>query len=151
MGTHHKGSVREVRALNAYIKLIRAAESVTRRLTPVLTAAGLTVSQFGTLEALYHLGPMKQKEIGAKILKSSGNITMVIDNLEKRGLVNRVRDRSDRRVVTVNLTLKGRRLIEEVFPLHLEGIIKEMRRLTGEEQQKLGEFCRRLGRGEELS
>ncbi len=47
---------------------------------------GLTESQFGVLDSLFHLGPMKQKEIGKKILKSGGNITMVINNLEKRGI-----------------------------------------------------------------
>ena len=70
-------------ALNTYTKLMRAAESVTGRISRVMTAAGLTISQFGVLEALQHKGPLCQKDIAAKILKSSGNITLVIDNLEK--------------------------------------------------------------------
>nr|NIP73420.1 MarR family transcriptional regulator [Gammaproteobacteria bacterium]NIR98346.1 MarR family transcriptional regulator [Gammaproteobacteria bacterium]NIV21028.1 MarR family transcriptional regulator [Gammaproteobacteria bacterium] len=83
MGTHYKGDPAEVAALDAYIKLARAAESVIARIHR-RTASGLTVSQFGVLEALYHLGPMHQRMIGAKLLKSGGNVTMVIDNLEKR-------------------------------------------------------------------
>ncbi|NUO15561.1 MAG: MarR family transcriptional regulator, partial [Planctomycetaceae bacterium] len=88
MPTHYQGSESEVRALNVYIKLMRASESVTARLSAFLQSTeGLTVSQFGILEALYHLGPLNQSQIGEKMLKSGGNITTVIDNLEKRGLV----------------------------------------------------------------
>jgi hypothetical protein len=83
MGSRYKGSQSEVRALDTLIKLMRAAESVNVRLNRFISRAGLTVSQFGALEALYHLGPLCQSELGEKILKSSGNITMVVDNLEK--------------------------------------------------------------------
>jgi CDP-glucose 4,6-dehydratase len=50
---------------------------------------------------------MSQSEIGAKLLKSSGNVTLVVDNLEKRGLVRRERDSDDRRVVTVRGALEN--------------------------------------------
>jgi MarR family 2-MHQ and catechol resistance regulon transcriptional repressor len=65
----------------------------------------LTISQFGVLETLYHLGAMCQTEIGSKLLRSGGNITLVIDNLEKQGLVRRQRDTEDRRLVNIHLTL----------------------------------------------
>ena len=58
MSTHCRGSKKEIRALDAYIKLMRAAESVTDRTSRHLAAAGLTISQFGVLEALLHLGPL---------------------------------------------------------------------------------------------
>ena len=75
MGTHFNGTEREVRALDAYIKLLRATESVVARLSHQLRDEnGLTVSQFGALEALLHLGPMSQRDLGTKLLKSSGNI-----------------------------------------------------------------------------
>ncbi len=60
------------------------------------------------LESLYHRGPLRPREISARLLKSGGNITLVVDNLEKRGLVRRQRDSVDRRVVVVSLTEKGR-------------------------------------------
>ncbi len=145
MGTHYRGTAEEVTALDAYIKLARAAESVTARLNRRTTAAGLTVSQFGVLEALYHLGPMCQRDLGKKILRSSGNITMVVDNLEKRGLVRREREAADRRFVTVHLTAKGRRLIEEILPRHVQAIVEEMSVLTPAEQEELGRLCKMLG------
>ena len=87
MAKKFRGNGREVTALNTYVKMMRAVESLTARVHRHLSSVGLTVSQFGVLEALYHLGPLSQREIGQKILRSSGNITLVIDNLEKRGLV----------------------------------------------------------------
>jgi len=139
--------ITETRALNAYVKLMRAAESITARAHRHLASAGLTLSQFSVLEALYHLGPMSQREIGQKILRSSGNITMVIDNLEKRGLVRRRRSHTDRRLFIIQLTGNGRKLIGNIFPPHAAVIAKEMNVLTAAEQLTLGELCKKLGLG----
>lgn len=135
----------EKKALDTYTKLMRAAESVTARTSRAMAAAELTISQFGVLEALYHKGPLCQRDIATKILKSSGNITMVIDNLEKRGLVRRERDLQDRRYFTIHLTDAGNSLIAEVFPNVLAAIKEEMSVLQQEEQEELGRLCRILG------
>jgi MarR family transcriptional regulator, 2-MHQ and catechol-resistance regulon repressor len=145
MPSRYCGSEEEIRALNCFIKLIRAAETVSARLAGPVTAAKLTMSQFGALEALLHLGPLYQCDLGKKLLKSSGNVTMVVDNLEKRGLVRRERDREDRRFITVHLTEEGCRLIRELFPNHAAAIAREMSVLTAEEQEELGRLCRKLG------
>jgi hypothetical protein len=71
MPTHYRGSTQEKAALDAYIKLMRAAESVTARLEPLMRAADLTVGQFGALEALLHLGPLCQRDLGRKLLRSA--------------------------------------------------------------------------------
>ncbi len=141
----YKGTPTELRALSTYVKLMRAAESVTARIHRNLSAIGLTISQLGVLDVLYHLGPLYQTEIGKKILKSSGNITMVIDNLEKRDLVKRERGKSDRRYISVCLTDKGHGLIKVIFPPHAAVIAKEMSSLTAAEQEELGNLCRKLG------
>lgn len=133
------------RVLNTYTKLMRAAESVTSRTSRPMLAADLTISQFGVLEALYHKGPLCQRDIAAKILKSTGNITMVIDNLEKRGLVRRERDIRDRRYLTVHLTDTGTTLIAQVFGAVEASIVAEMSSLSGEEQELLGALCKKLG------
>jgi MarR family 2-MHQ and catechol resistance regulon transcriptional repressor len=145
MGTRHKGSPAEVRALNTFIKLTRAAESTESRLAGLLTEANLTDSQFGVLEALYHLGPMHQCDLATKLLRSSGNITLVLDNLEKRKLVRRQRGTEDRRYITVHLTPEGERLIREVFPRHAANIVQVMNVLTPDEQEELARLCRKLG------
>jgi MarR family transcriptional regulator, 2-MHQ and catechol-resistance regulon repressor len=132
-------------ALNSYTKLMRAAESVTGRVGRTMSAAGLTISQFGVLEALHHKGPLCQRDIAAKILKSTGNITLVIDNLEKQGLVKRERISDDRRYLTIRLTGKGESLIGTVFSDVEAAIVAEMSVLTEDEQNILGRLCKKLG------
>ena len=150
MHIKYRGNKKELRALNTYVKLMRAAESVTNRTHRHLSETGLTISQFAVLEALYQLGPMSQREIGQKILRSSGNITMVIDNLEKNGLVKRERNEADRRFFIVHLTDKGYSLISKIFPPHAAVIAKNLSVLTAAEQDTLGRLCKKLGLAEEL-
>lgn len=138
-------STEEKKALDTYVKLMRATETITTQAHQHLIQHNLSTSQFGVLEALYHLGPMCQKDLGNKILKSSGNITTVVDNLEKRGLVRRQRQGNDRRYISVDLTAQGREVISAIFPAHAAGIRKALSVLTPGEQEELGRVCRKLG------
>jgi len=144
MGTRHQGAIEEINALNAFIKLQRSAESVSTRIHAVLPD-GLTVTQFGVLEALYHLGPLCQSELAEKLLKSGGNLTLVVDNLEKAGLVLRERDASDRRFVVVRLTDKGNSFIGALFPKVVANVTREMNALSSTELADLGRLCKKIG------
>ena len=139
------GDQKEIIALRTYVKLMRAAESITARIHRHLASVGLTLSQFAVLEALYHLGPLYQTEIGKKLLRTSGNITMVIDNLEKRGYVKRERKKQDRRFMMVRLTDAGLELISRLFPSHAAVIAREMDVLSEREQETLAELSKKLG------
>ena len=145
MATHHKGPPAEVRALDAYIKLNRALDRMQNELMRKMTEHGLTMPQFGVLEALYHLGPSSQGDLGRKLLRSGANVTTVVDNLEKAALVTRTRSPADRRVVTVALTPAGRKLIAAVFPEHAAQIADLMKGLSPVEQEALGALCKKLG------
>lgn len=136
----------ETAALDAYVKLMRASESVTVRSHTALPK-GLTLAQFGVLEALLHRGPLCASELAAKLLKSPGNLTLVIDNLERDGHVRRERDPEDRRFVTIHLTPKGRQFITGLFPDIAAGIAREFAVLSPAEQAMLAELCKKLGRG----
>jgi MarR family 2-MHQ and catechol resistance regulon transcriptional repressor len=148
MPSRHKGSARERRALAAYINLLRATNAVSSQAMKHLDAHGLTPSQFAVLEALYHVGPMCLSELARKILRTSGNLTMVVDNLEKSGLVKRTRSSTDRRYFSVEITDKGHGIISSIFPEHASGITRLMARLSSEEQDTLRELCRKLGTAE---
>ena len=139
------GNQKQIIALRTYVKLMRAAESITARIHRHLASVGLTLSQFAVLEALYHLGPLYQTEIGKKLLRSSGNITLVIDNLEKRGYVKRERKKQDRRFIRVRLTDEGSELISKLFPSHAAVIAREMGVLSEREQQTLAQLSKKLG------
>ncbi len=131
--------------LKTYLKLMRASDKIAEQCHRHLAVHQLTSSQFAVLEALHHLGPLCQKEIGEKLLKSRGNITTVINNLEKRKLVNRRRNSEDKRYYSVELTQTGKQLIEEIFPQHVAGVIRSLNPLTPAEQYELARLCRKLG------
>src|SRR5580658_7155327 len=124
-------------AVRAYVKLMRAARAVTACLEHRLAARGLTTTQLGVLEALLHKGPLTHRELGRKVLTSAGNMTDVVDKLEARGLVRRVRGTADRRQVRVELTDAGRSMIEQVFPRHAVDIARSMSGLDRQELQTL--------------
>ncbi len=153
MGTKFRGRQSETRALNAFINLARAAESVSGRIfaaSPAASEFDLSHSQFAVLECLYHCGPMCQKTLGEKILRSGSNMTTVIDNLEKRGLVRREADPDDRRYFAVHLTGKGRHSISRIMPRHVAVVVREMASLSGLELESLRGLCRKLGKREAL-
>ena len=137
-------SILEIDALSSFLTLIRASDYLTTQLSFRCENKGLTISQFGILETLYRSGALCQKELGEKIFKSSGNITLVIDNLEKRSLVRRERQGEDRRFITIHLTDEGKKVISEVLPKVATFIQEAFKILTEEEQKKLYGMCRKL-------
>ena len=144
MGTRHQGPIEEINALNAFIKLQRASESVSTRVHAVLPE-GLTITQFGVLEAIYHMGPLCQGELAEKLLRSGGNLTLVVDNLEKAGYVLRERDPADRRFVVVKLTDKGTKFITGLFPKVVSNVTREMAILSSTELLDLSRLCKKIG------
>jgi MarR family 2-MHQ and catechol resistance regulon transcriptional repressor len=133
-------------SLKTFVKLLRASNSVSEDVHKHLKDYGLTVSQFGVLEAIYHLGSMSQSDIAKKILKSEANIVTVIDNLEKRGFIKRVKNEKDRRYINIVLTDKGKTLIEIIFPQHKKIVAERFSCLSEEEILLLGDLCRKLGK-----
>jgi MarR family 2-MHQ and catechol resistance regulon transcriptional repressor len=146
MSTHYQGTPDEELSLDTYIKLTRATDTINARLTMASSMQELTISQFGVLEALYHLGPQAQNILGEKILKSNSNMTTVIDNLEKRQLVHRERAKDDRRKIIVHLTDAGLNLIKDIFPKHVRAIEQQFSVLSTEEKQLLCDLLRKLGK-----
>jgi len=132
--------------LKTYTQMMRAVDAVTKRMHRHLADTGLTLSQFGVLEVLYHKGPLCQRDIGQKILKTSGNMTMVIDNLEKRKLVIREKDPVDRRRMLLKLTEKGFDLIQALFPTHAAVATKTFSVLESSELVTLGKLLKKIGK-----
>jgi MarR family 2-MHQ and catechol resistance regulon transcriptional repressor len=137
----------EERALRLWIALARAYSTFSRAVSAKVSEYGLTVPQFGVLEALYHLGPLSLGDLAAKLLVTGGNVTYVMDRLEEQGLVFRERSGDDRRVVKANLTAEGRDLISEVFPGHAQFILELASHLKASEQEQLRDLLKRLGLG----
>lgn len=98
---------------------------------------------------MLHLGPQQQGELARRILRSTGNVTLVIDNLERRGLVRRERVAGDRRCIQVHLTPAGEALIAGIFPAHAARVAAAFTPLNEEEQRELARLCRRLAQQEQ--
>lgn len=141
--THSQTSKKQNLAQDTFSKLMRCTSSVTGDVHKHIQNQ-LTVSQYGILESLALLGPISQKELAGRILKSPGNITTIINNLEKAGLVVRVLSSQDKRYYAIHLTDKGRRLIDRILPAHAEILSRRMAVLTDEEQQALGRLLQKL-------
>ena len=116
MPTAYKGTAAEVRALDCYIKLLRASDTVAARIREQVAAFGLTEAQFAVLEAVYHAGSLRATEIARKVLRSGANVTTVLDNLEKQGALKRCECPNDRRAIHVKLTPEGEEQMRRVDP-----------------------------------
>src|SRR5213596_3966974 len=75
-------------------------------------------SDFRILEVLLHKGPLAVNTIGPKVWLTPGSISVAVDRLVKKGLVSRKDHPDDRRVRRVELTAKGRALINRGFRDH---------------------------------
>jgi MarR family 2-MHQ and catechol resistance regulon transcriptional repressor len=146
--TAQPNRTQEKLALNTYVKLMRAANAARSYASRSLLESGLTLTQFAVLEALYHLGPMSLSDLARKVLTTGGNLTMVVGNLEKQGLARRQSCPEDKRVLIVVLTAKGKTLMRDTFPRHAAAIGEFLSILSPEEQERLGELCRKLGKQE---
>jgi MarR family transcriptional regulator, 2-MHQ and catechol-resistance regulon repressor len=146
MATRLTGTPSERLAVDAYVKLMRASAGVNAQVLPVLMAeSGITVGQLGVLEALHHLGPMPQCVLAGKLLVSASNLTTVLDNLERDGLVRRERDPADRRVSIATLTAAGADRLASFFPGHIRRLEAAMSLLDHDELVQLASLCRKLG------
>lgn len=132
-------------ALDTWVKLARAFSTVEKKSIENIRSFGLTQPQFSVLDVLGHLGPMKVGQICDKMLVSGGNMTLVLDNLEKSELIERVHSKDDRRAIIVQLTKKGRELFESIFSKHAEFIADIYNVLNANEQKELGSLLKRLG------
>jgi MarR family 2-MHQ and catechol resistance regulon transcriptional repressor len=130
--------------LKSVIAISRTYLSLGRGLNTFLGPHGLTMAQFGVLEVLFHLGPLRIGEIIEKTLSTSGNMTVVIKNLEKDGLIIRTCDHEDKRAFKIDLSAKGQALITLVFNEHLLFLESFFSHLESEELNLLRELLKKL-------
>jgi MarR family 2-MHQ and catechol resistance regulon transcriptional repressor len=131
-------------APEAYAALLRAAATVSARVNGRLASHGLVASRFRALCELQTAGPLCPHDIAGRLCQTRGNVTMVLDDLERRGLVERRKEGVNRRYRVVHLTPRGRKLIAGLKPRHLKAVAAEMKALTPSELKTLLKLCRRL-------
>jgi MarR family 2-MHQ and catechol resistance regulon transcriptional repressor len=132
-------------AIHAWLILWRAARAVEQNAIESVSALGLGLSDFAVLEMLLNKGPQPVNVIGQRILLTSGSITTAVDRLESRRLVHRVAYPEDRRARLVELTDKGKQLIECAFGKHAADMEETMAVLTHAERAELIRLLKKLG------
>src|SRR5881409_454506 len=104
--------------VHVFLVLWKAARAVESYAEKSITDLEMCGSDFAVLEALLHKGPLPVNEIGKKVLLTSGSITVAVDRLETKGLVERRAHGTDRRARIVHLTKEGRKLITRAYAGH---------------------------------
>lgn len=136
------------RNLKLVVGLARVSLQEQRRTMRFLSDHGLTLPQFGVLEVLYHKGDLKICEIIEKTLSTSGNMTVIIRNLELDGMVVRIQDPEDKRAQRIRITSLGIDIMDKIFPKHLLELEAWADVLTEAEKDNLIQLLKKLGKRE---
>lgn len=108
------------KSMAVYISMSRVINTLRRENNKLILKHDLTLGQFAVMEALYFKGRLSTGEVMEKILTTSGNIPVIVKNLEKDGFITREQDESDKRRFILDLTDKGKDLMDEIVPKNLK-------------------------------
>lgn len=108
------------KSMAVYISMSRVINTLRRENNKLILKHDLTLGQFAVMEALYSKGRLSTGEVMEKILTTSGNIPVIVKNLEKDGFITREQDESDKRRFILDLTEKGKDLMDEIVPKNLK-------------------------------
>lgn len=118
MGVRKEQSLKGGSGVHVFLVLWKAANAVEAYAVNSVSELQMCGSDFAVLEALLHKGPLPINEIGKKVLLTSGSITVAVDRLEAKGLVERRASGTDRRARIVHLTKQGKELITRIYADH---------------------------------
>lgn len=130
--------------LSLFIRLNRSTQTMVRGIQRVLIHHDLSITQFAVLEALFHKGSLTTGEIMRSILTTGGNITIVLKNLERKGLISTCSDVKDRRRRTSRLTEAGEQVVVRAFPEQMAVIQEKLSGLTAQEKQTMTKLLLRI-------
>ena len=122
-------------------RLMQAGEHYTKELNKIYN---VSAAQINCLLALHENGPLPPSQIAKHVMVNSSTVTGVIDRLEKKDLVRRLRISQDRRVITVELTKNGKILAENAPPPIQQKIIDGLNQLSPSEIEQISLTLKRL-------
>lgn len=124
-------------AVKAMVVMRKAFRTVDSKTSETFRSLGLTPTQFSVLDVLYAKGEMTIGQLVDNILATSGNMTLVLNNMEKNGWIKRQKSSCDGRAFAISLTDKGTELIEKALPAHISRIEEVFAVLSEDEQEQL--------------
>ena len=131
---------------HVWLVMMKAMRALTRYAAAGIEETGLGLSDFGVLEALLHKGPLPVNTIGPIVDLTPGSISIAVDRLVAKGLVNRVESAEDRRVRIVALTPRGKDLIVQAFRKHSGQMKRVFSELSQEELRGLESALKKIGK-----
>ncbi len=118
-------------------ELVRAYQAFKSYDDAHIRQLGLTSSQFDAIATLGNTPGMTFKQLAEKTLTTKGELTGIIDRLEKKGLVRREVSPEDRRSFLAVLTPEGERVFAQTFPAHIAYLKQCFEKLDGQELEQL--------------
>ena len=132
--------------LKSLIVLFKAHSSIEKNIKYSIVDSGLNLNEFTTMEALYTKGTLSTQAIIDTILIPNSSMTYVLENLLKKGYINRKKDKDDKRVSIISLTKNGRDTFEQVYKKHFKHMREVFDSLSSDEEEVLQELLKRVGK-----
>ncbi|MDE8340819.1 MarR family winged helix-turn-helix transcriptional regulator [Erysipelothrix rhusiopathiae] len=126
--------------------LFRTHQNILEQVKESIKDFDINVNEFQALEALYHKGKLTTQALCDTVLVPGSSMTYVVDQLEKKGLVVRLKDEKDRRINYVMLSPKGLNDTEIIYNKHYEEMRKRFDKLTSEEEVTLQNLLKKIGK-----
>ncbi|MDY4761824.1 MarR family winged helix-turn-helix transcriptional regulator [Streptococcus thoraltensis] len=131
-------------ALKAMVVFRKAERTLDAKGSCVFKKYQITPTQFSVLDVLHTKGEMNISKLIDSILATSGNMTVVLKNMDRNGWIYRHRDENDKRAYVIGLTDEGRRLFETVLPEHIARVEASFSVLTEREQLQLIDLLKKF-------
>jgi len=133
-------------APHVWLIMWKAVHAVARQIDADLQRCGLSNTDFRVLEALLHKGPLPVNVIGPKVALTPGAISVAVDRLEKRGLVEREEGDRDKRIRIVALTKAGEKVIAPVYSRHAALLERLLEPLSDAQRASLQAMLKTIGK-----
>ncbi|MFJ5769390.1 MarR family winged helix-turn-helix transcriptional regulator [Psychrobacillus sp. NPDC093180] len=133
-------------SLKSFVVLMKASKMVQERTKKDISNYNMHMSEFMVLEALYSKGKQTVRQISNAVLINSGSITYVMDKLERKKLLERIDCKEDRRVVYIQITEDGKRIMDDIFPKHQLVIEEIFSCISNQEKEVFINLLKRVGK-----
>ena len=132
------------KSMQTWIQIVRAFTKIRNKELKYINECGLTMNQFEVLEVLYHRGDLQVGAITKLIMSTPGNVTVVVKNLHRDGLVQTLPSPEDSRVRIVSITEEGKTLIGNMFGQHAANLKSYFDVLSEDELIMMYDLLRKL-------
>ena len=133
------------KALKSMIILFKTYQSLVEYIKKDIDQSGFDINEFSVFEVIYHYDNITVQAIKNKVLVASSSLSYILDKLQKKQLINRIRSDQDQRIINVSLTKQGLTKALDIFPRHYDKMKEIFNVLTLEEQSALNEMLKKIG------